>query len=571
MEPSSSSEHRALQARLERHRPRPASSGPVLVVLTVLVVAFIGITLYVVAGGRDGGRVQRLQESWVLRHPQIPGPPAEYRENALAMLRRGDRAKAAEWAVMALALDPADVDARLVLLVAGPDAGDRALAAADARALVSAVAEAAPAHPMLAAAEARVLAAEGAPDAEIAAVLEGRPDAEAAYLRLERALAAGVLPERGLGAIFAVARHEAGCSRLIQERWNRGDLAGAEVDARACAAAGVGAAVGGRVLGEIALLRGDAPDAVRRFLAASLDLHAVAAACAAGLPIDDPRLQAALAEPVAPAAVASIWCGRAAGDEALVERGRVALDRSDGPAPEERIPRAAASVWRGDAAQAEALLGPLEGPAARLVRARARASQGDAAGALAELDRLDAVSPGLFPALRLRVSLLEAGAPGAGWAWLRGQEPASAALRRGDLDLFLPLEPLVPAAWPAAAPGGDAALRAALTGGAAEAWTGDPVASLWAAAARGEAPAAPGGDGAAARLRCVLEGRAAGPLQPTGRDPGLDAMLRLCDPAVDGAARDEGLLALALSDPGLAGLHRLRYQRGRERWDAPSP
>jgi len=555
-----------MQARLERHRPRPASSGPVLVVLTVCVVAFIGITLYVVAGGRDVGRVERLAADWAVLHPQIPGPPAEYRDNALSMLRRGDREKAAEWAVMALALEPADVDARLVLLVAGPAAGDRALSPADARALWAAVAEVAPVHPMLAAAEAQVLIAEGADAAAVDAVLDGRPEAEAAWLRMERALAAGALPEKGSGAVFAAARHEAGCGRVVQERWNRGDLAGAEADARACSAAGVGQAVAGRVLGAIADLQGDPEEAVRRYLAASLDLHAVAAACRGGLSLEDPRLVAALDEPVPQAAVAAVWCGVGRGDAALVARGRAALDAADAPAPELRIPRAFAHLWAGDAAAAEALLGPLEGSAARLVRARARAAQRDAAGALAELDLLDAAAPGLLPALRLRVGLMEGQAPGAGWAHLRRLEPASVALRRDDVDRFLPLDALVGPEWPPAS-GPDAALRAALVGEDAGA---DPVAALWARALARSGPV-PGAGPAAARLRCVVEGAADGPLVPTGQDASLDVLLRLCDPATTEGERERERLALAMADPGLAALHRLRYKRGRERWEAPSP
>jgi hypothetical protein len=76
-------------------------------VLTVSVVMFMAITLWVVSNSRSStdARVD-LSGDWRVRWAQVPGPAEVYVQNSEKAIMEGDLEGAAVWLSKALALDP---------------------------------------------------------------------------------------------------------------------------------------------------------------------------------------------------------------------------------------------------------------------------------------------------------------------------------------------------------------------------------------------------------------------------------------------------------------------------------
>ena len=88
-------------------RPQPAGHAWAWIVLTVGVVIFMTITLWVVSRARSSDDpFEDLAGDWKMRWAQVPGPANLYVQNADRTLMEGDRDGAALWLSKALALEP---------------------------------------------------------------------------------------------------------------------------------------------------------------------------------------------------------------------------------------------------------------------------------------------------------------------------------------------------------------------------------------------------------------------------------------------------------------------------------
>ena len=111
-----------------RDRPRPASTGWILIVTTVALVIFMGLAVwysrfparFLLSRPSDYELVHELTGQWRAEWPQIPGPPETYRERADAAIAVGDLSTAGEWTAKALSLEPDHTPdlARVIGLVA---------------------------------------------------------------------------------------------------------------------------------------------------------------------------------------------------------------------------------------------------------------------------------------------------------------------------------------------------------------------------------------------------------------------------------------------------------------------
>ena len=90
-------------------RPEPAGHAWAWIVLTVSVVIFMAITLWVVSGARSSqDPLEDMAGDWKVRWSQVPGPASVYVQNADRSLMEGERDSAALWLSKSLALEPRD-------------------------------------------------------------------------------------------------------------------------------------------------------------------------------------------------------------------------------------------------------------------------------------------------------------------------------------------------------------------------------------------------------------------------------------------------------------------------------
>ena len=184
----------SLAWRRSRPRPEPPRTGWILVVTTVAVVIFMGITLWTVSTYRLGGVkdpadtevVFQLLTALQERYPQAPGPPQRYRAEADAALRDGHWKVAEERLGMALALAPNDVDALLQLaILAGRRPPPEILDDDVLDGVIEAVRRTRPTHRLLPAARAWRLLRADDPNSALAVLEESSSTLAAHQARLE--------------------------------------------------------------------------------------------------------------------------------------------------------------------------------------------------------------------------------------------------------------------------------------------------------------------------------------------------------------------------------------------------
>ncbi len=383
-------EGRTLAQAKERMRPRSPGVGGALVVMAVFVVIFIGLAVWVGAGGfvmgdarpADHEAVHAVVERLADRWPQVPGPPERYLSESWAAQVGGKPTEAARRLGMAVALDPGQDEAllRLVILDAR-GAGAGLLLPGERAAILSAFDEVAPDAPLLPAAKAWVALSEGDVDGALAALGADVADPEAAWAVLRADPGAESVPTAPGVLLAAWPGHPEACAAGVRVAWRDGDLFGVEEVANACLSAGAGDTGALRGLADVADRLGDAAEARRRYREAGLHLHAAAVASQSGRPLE-PDEQDALLEPHAVAATHRLWHGVGVGDAAAV---RAAVDalaaEGDGLVPPMRVALAAGRAWLGDPAAAEAGLQGQDGVWAAIVREAVTAGEGDAAAA----------------------------------------------------------------------------------------------------------------------------------------------------------------------------------------------
>lgn len=160
---SESSDQGRTAATRRRMRPPPIKNGWALIVIAVTVVIFMALTLWWTSWWNPGWRGDteakitdtevmhtlaiRMRTQW----PQVPGPPAVYRNQALDAIGRGDIIRAHQRTTMALALSPDHVDdwVRLVVLCAQDEALPLALSTEESSAVLLEVSALQSDHPGL--------------------------------------------------------------------------------------------------------------------------------------------------------------------------------------------------------------------------------------------------------------------------------------------------------------------------------------------------------------------------------------------------------------------------------------
>ncbi len=419
--------------RRSRPRPGPPKTGWILVVTTVAVVIFIGITIWSVGTWGLGGVsrpsdtevVHGLVVDWQERYAQAPGPPSRYRAEADAALREGRWKVAHERLTMALALDPDDLDALYQLVIlSGRHPEGEFLDAATQDGLLEVLHDTAGEHRLLPAAAAWVLLSREDPMGALASAGESPKTLAARQARL-RAL--GVLSQPALEAAEAVLEFDpgdreactiAGRELLASGRpWRVGPLL------ERCSSS---AREGADPVPSWARTRADALDRLGRPLdavalleAAGLWVHAAQIRAQEGLELA-PELLVELAEQPDPhRAVAELQVGLLTDRPDLVDGALERLAQMPQQVAEVRLVQAAALVERDQCAVAGDLLDGIDGAEGRALRARCAWARGDEEDALQELSAALADQPWRAPLHAQHLS----------WAEAHGEQALAAATR----------------------------------------------------------------------------------------------------------------------------------------------
>ncbi len=154
-------------------RPKPPGHVWAWIVVAVSIVIFLALGAWLTRTSvveerqprlSDQDTVHRLARRFKERWRQVPGPPSIYLAQGIAAYRRGDVPEAVRRLGMSVALHPDGVDAWLWLVVASLEqpAMDDSLSASDSGALVYAVGQLRPNHPLLPVALGRIALHQGA-------------------------------------------------------------------------------------------------------------------------------------------------------------------------------------------------------------------------------------------------------------------------------------------------------------------------------------------------------------------------------------------------------------------------
>ncbi|MEL6344250.1 MAG: hypothetical protein AAFV53_14120, partial [Myxococcota bacterium] len=116
--------------RTQRMRPETTYNSWILLIVTVTVVIFIGLVTwygrfpkrFALTRPTDHERIFQLAQDWQGRHPQIPGPPSVYLDDARGAMVSDHPGAAVNALIKALALTPDDGDALLMLTMASANA-----------------------------------------------------------------------------------------------------------------------------------------------------------------------------------------------------------------------------------------------------------------------------------------------------------------------------------------------------------------------------------------------------------------------------------------------------------------
>jgi len=449
--------------RRSRPRPGPPRTGWILVVTTVAVVIFMGLTLWTVSTHRLGG-VEDPSDTEVVfqllatlkdRHPQVPGPSQRYRAEADAALRDGHWKVAEERLGMALALTPDDVDALLQLaILAGRRPAPEVLEDEVLDGVLDAVSRTRPGHRLLPAARAWRLLRAGDPLAALA-VLEGGASNLAAHQAHLEALSR--LDRPNLEAAEAVLALDPGDRVACTVAGRELDVAGRPWQAsgllRRCLEVreGEGSPSWWRALGGLSDKLGDREGAMSAYEAGGFHIHA------GQLRLQDGErpgaaFTAALAEAPPPVrAQQATWAALLTGDLSQGEELVEALGAGQVVGAEFRLAQGALRLALGAGPDGLRSLDDLDGPEAHVLRARASWEAGDTEAAWASSELARAQQPWNPAIYRLQASWAASSGSVAISEVLTTMEGVDAwdwAAHAGWRDRDVPWEALVPEAWP---------------------------------------------------------------------------------------------------------------------------
>jgi len=364
----------------QRMRPAPVGGGWALVIVATVVVVVFGLGTWVglaplevvLSEPSDHEVVHAVGERLRARWPQVPGPPARYVSEARSLQRAGDASGAARRLAMAIALEPDQVEALLLLSIldARGDAGGLLLAG-ESDALVVAVESTRPDAALLPAARAWRALVAGQPEQvsldETIGREEDATEPELLWARLRASRALGLPEGEDARALLeAWPGHPEACEDGARAALRAGQLFEAERLAAPCTEGDSGP-IARRVLADVLARTGRPAEARAAYADGGLMLHAARVAVAEGLPLSSGE-QAALAGPGPAAAVQQVWAAMSAGDHELLA---IAVERiPDGVSPELAVTRAAAALWSGDPATAGLALDRTAGPRAAVLRAQ---------------------------------------------------------------------------------------------------------------------------------------------------------------------------------------------------------
>lgn len=449
--------------RRSRPRPGPPRTGWILVVTTVAVVIFMGITLWTVSTYRLGGvkdpadteAVFQLLTTLQERYPQAPGPPQRYRAEADAALRDGHWKVAEERLGMALALAPDDVDALLQLaILAGRRPPPEILDDDVLDGVIEAVGRTRPSHRLLPAARAwRRLRADD-PNSALTVIGEGPATLAAHQARLEalsrldrptlEAAQAVLALDPGDRAACTVAGRQLG---VAGRPWQASEVLERCLRIRE----GEGSPSWHRLLGRLNDQLGDKEGALAAYGAGGFMLHAGQIRLQDG-EAPGQGFAAALAEAPGPVrAQQGAWAALLMGDLSEGEQLLAALEEVEGAGAELRLVKAALRLALGLTTDGLRELEDLDGPEAHVLRGRASWEAGDTEAAWAFSDLALAQQPWNPAIYRLRASWAADSGDAAiseVMSTMESVDPWEWAAHGGWRDRDVPWEVLVPEPWP---------------------------------------------------------------------------------------------------------------------------
>lgn len=250
--PESTDQGRGTSQRL-RMRPPPIKNGWALIVIAVSLVIFMVLAIWFTSSWRqdeesrftDTEVMHKLAARMQARWPQVPGPPAVYREQAQQAIRLGDTERAQLRTTMSLALDPEDLDAwvQLVILCAEQDCPAGSIDVAESGAILLEVSGSRPEHPQLPVAMGWMALRGGDPARALRSVGTQPRSLSARLLRL-RALGEAATPADGEAVLELAPAHGPICRWTAQRVLGEGRAGQAQEILAACVKAGADAETG---------------------------------------------------------------------------------------------------------------------------------------------------------------------------------------------------------------------------------------------------------------------------------------------------------------------------------------
>lgn len=439
----------------ERMRPEPTLNMWILVVVTVTVVIFLGLiawygrfpSFFPIEKPTDRESIHQLAQGWSAQWPQVAGPAQAHRDRAQAALLASDDPEAIKELTRALALEPDNIDALLMLVLASQSGAAGALTPEQQEDVREVVDELEPSHPLVPVVAAWT-ATEG-PQAALAA-LGAPPDPPlGALVRMMTLRAEQQDASDAAAAVREVAPgHPIACELVARRQIDRSQAAGALEVLGECAEAGATGAALDRLRADALDRAGLFQEAARLYRDSGLDTHAAAIFIQEG-GAGEADIEALLPPGPPDAALHLLWWGILSSNADRIARARAELEASSvGGLPFE-IAAAAAALAQGEPSAALERLGELEAPQAHALRARALLALGDVEGALGAVEQALALVP-WHPRLQLlEVSILEEADPEAAAGSLTaalGRHPVEVAAYSWFRHRDIPWAALVPTA-----------------------------------------------------------------------------------------------------------------------------
>jgi hypothetical protein len=224
-----------------------------LIVIAVSLVIFMVLAIWFTSNWSkddetmftDTEVMHKLAVRMRARWPQVPGPPAVYREQAQQASRLGDTERAQRRTTMSLALDPEDLDGwvRLVILCAEGGRTECALDVAESGAVLLEISALRPDHPELSVALGWLALRKGDPARALRSVGTKPRSLTARLLRL-RALGEAATLTDGEAVLELAPAHGPACRWTAQQALGKGRAGRSREILASCVKAGADAETG---------------------------------------------------------------------------------------------------------------------------------------------------------------------------------------------------------------------------------------------------------------------------------------------------------------------------------------